>query len=120
MVLGKRKKRSATSWRITLSWEKKRGGRQYYYKSQRVEGKPVKIYVGSGNKGAEAERQDQERRLQQQRDKQHWETILFQVDQATRHTTELASFVTLLHKALLLSCGYYLHKGHEWRKRKTL
>lgn len=103
-----------------MSWEKKRGGCQYYYKSQRVDGKPVKIYVGSGNKGAEAERQDQERRLQQQRDKQHWETILFQVDQASHHTTELASLVTLLHKALLISCGYYLHKGHEWRKRKTL
>lgn len=102
-----------------MSWDKKRGKRQYYYQSQRVDGKPVKIYVGSGNKGAEAERQDQERRLQQQRDKQHWETILYQVDQATRHTMEVASLGTLLHKALLISCGYYLHKGHEWRRRKT-
>tara|TARA_R110002111_G_scaffold108086_1_gene166718 strand:- start:5816 stop:6124 length:309 start_codon:yes stop_codon:yes gene_type:complete len=100
-----------------MSWDQKNGKQKYYYRNKRVDGKPVKEYFGCGQKAAEAELRDQERRMKKQRDEQHWESRLFQVEQATCHTTELASFVTLVHSALLITSGYYLHKGHEWRKR---
>ncbi|QDT21393.1 hypothetical protein [Gimesia chilikensis] len=103
-----------------MSWDVKESGIAYFYRSERVNGKPTKIYVGRGRKGAEAEQQDRARRLQQQRDRQHWEAILFQSERATLDTAELASLVTLLHKAILINAGYYLHKGHEWRKRRAV
>lgn len=117
---GNRKKRIATLWRTTLSWDVKESGLAYFYRSRRVNGKPVKVYVGRGHKGVEAEHQDQERRLKQQRDQQYWETKLSQAEQAARHTAESASLVTLLHRALLINAGYYLHKGYEWRRRRAV
>lgn len=34
-----------------MGWDVKKGGRKYYYQSQRVDGKTVKIYKGPGKKG---------------------------------------------------------------------
>jgi hypothetical protein len=93
-----------------MGWDVKKGGRKYYYQSQRVDGKTVKIYKGPGKKGADAERQDQERRL---------ETKLHQIERASAPTAELGQLATALFKAILIIGGHYLHNGHEWRRRKS-
>ncbi len=102
-----------------MGWDVKKGGRKYYYQSQRVDGKTVKIYKGPGKKGTGAERQDQERRLKQQRDQQHWETKIHQIERASAPTAELGQLATALFKAILIISGHYLHNGHEWRRRKS-
>lgn len=101
-----------------MSWDRKsNSGRSYYYRNKRVDGRSVKVYVGSGPKGRKAAQLDEEERLQRRRDQQYWSTVLMQIEQAGAPLEQLVQMTTLLWKAVLVTSGYHLHKGHEWRRR---
>jgi hypothetical protein len=49
-----------------MGWEKRRG-KSYYYRKVWRDGRVVSLYCGGGARGVQAAREDQERRLAQQR-----------------------------------------------------
>src|SRR2546423_14374758 len=48
-----------------MGWEKRRG-KSYYYRKVWREGRVVSVYCGGGERGMQAAREDQQRRLAQQ------------------------------------------------------
>lgn len=103
-----------------MSWDEKQNtGRKYYYRNKRVDGRSVKEYVGGGAKGEEAALCDEQERLEQQLDRHHWLTVLTRVEIACEPCDELVRATTTLMRGVLVASGYYLHRGHEWRRRKS-
>ncbi|QDT66618.1 hypothetical protein [Calycomorphotria hydatis] len=102
-----------------MSWDRKSGThKSYYYRNKRVDGHRVKEYVGRGRLGEQAALNDEKQRLQRQLDRQYWDSRLARIDQAEKSLVELAQVTTILVRAIMVTCGYHLHKGHEWRKRR--
>ncbi len=101
-----------------MSWDRKSNGRKYYYRCKRVDGKAVKEYVGRGPRAEQAAVQDAEARIQKMLDQQHWMCRLARIETACEPLSGLLNASTLLTRSVLVVCGYYLHKGHEWRERK--
>ena len=101
-----------------MSWDRKPNtGKSYYYRNKRVDGRPVKEYVGRGAKGEQAAQRDEEERLQRQLDRQHWLVTLARVEEAGEPVKQLFEVTTRLTRSVLVAFGFYLHKGHEWRRR---
>jgi hypothetical protein len=100
----------------------KRGGRSYYYTAERVGGRVVKHYIGSGRVAAiaaqltatwRAERtaeRDAERAADRRARKE-----LADLDAALAPLDELAD---LLARAALLAAGFHRHHRGEWRRRR--
>ncbi|QGJ68706.1 Hypothetical protein PBC10988_3670 [Planctomycetales bacterium 10988] len=101
-----------------MSWDTKRNGKSYYYRNKRVDGRPVKEYLGSGKKAKAAAQEDCERRLQRVRDREYWDQQLSSFEEADQLLQQLSEGITLVFRAVLIREGFYLHKGHEWRKRR--
>lgn len=95
-----------------MGWEWRRS-QQYYYQFARIDGKPRRIYIGSGAIGRlhasiDAEVREQRRSEQQQR--QAWRNA----QRLLRDGIELARAVVA---ASLTLEGWYSHKG-QWRKAR--
>ncbi|MBR9803266.1 hypothetical protein GYB59_16955 [bacterium] len=103
-----------------MSWDRKpQTGRRYYYRNKRIDGRSVKEYVGRGPKADKAALRDEEVRLQQQRDHHYWDARIVQIERSGESLTQLVTLAKLLTRSVLIANGFYLHKGHEWRRRKT-
>ncbi len=101
-----------------MSWDKKATGKSYYYRNKWKDGKAVKEYIGRGPQAEQAAIQDAETRIQKQLDQQHWMCVMAQVETACEPLDGLITISTLLTRSVLVANGCYLHKGHEWRKRR--
>ena len=97
-------------------------GRRYYYQRERVNGRIVYTYYGSGPATplmAELDQLDRERRQQER-----WEAQM-----ARNEFTEVAAtpeaLTLLLEQAqseaarVLTEAGYHQHKRGEWRKKRV-
>jgi len=99
-----------------MAWETRPGGGRYYTRSRRVNGRVVREYVGSGEKGQQAALADAERRAE-------WEAerALIRAEQARARAidAELATLdrtVDVLTRGILLAAGFERYK-RQWRKR---
>jgi hypothetical protein len=101
-----------------MGWEK-RGNATYYYTAERVGGRVVKQYVGTGRVGAlaaqleantRAERTDAAEAERRARDE------LAALDAALVPLNKLAAAVTA---AALVAAGYHRPKRGPWRKRRA-
>lgn len=101
-----------------MGWEK-RGNRTYYYTAQRVGGRVVKRYVGTGTV---AELADQFETLTRQRleldalDRRQERDELAALDAALDPLNELADTLTA---AALVAAGFHRHHRGLWRKRRA-
>jgi hypothetical protein len=99
-----------------MSWDQKRkDGPRYYYESRRVDGRPVKRYVGTGPRAERQARLDEECRQQRQAQRQVFLGEMRRVAPAEDALKELRLLTDLLARATLLLAGYHEHKG-QWRK----
>lgn len=64
-----------------------------------------------------AAKDDEKKRLERQLGEQRWLTILTRMDGAREPIDSLVVAARLLTRSVLIVCGFYLHKGHEWRRR---
>jgi hypothetical protein len=97
-----------------MSWDKKKrgGGRGYFYKSVRVDGRAVKQYLGTGAEALEAARLVEGRRAARAAVRQ--EEI--RLSPADLLLDELEEWLGVLLRAHLILGGFYEHHG-EWRRR---
>jgi len=103
---------------MNMSWDRKTSTKSYYYRSRRVDGQSVKEYVGRGPKGEQAAQIDAQTRLQRINDHQHWDAELHRIEAASEEITILIQVARILALAISISCDCYLHRGHEWRRRR--
>src|SRR5262245_55043484 len=101
-----------------MPWTNRGGGRRYYYRSSRVNGRPTKVYVGYGNQ-AEAEAAEVETRKAERADRQRTLSAECKAhDEAVAPMDELCRLTDLLMKTHLVLAGYHQHDRGEWRRRR--
>ena len=96
-----------------MAWER-RGDKQVYYRSRRINGQVKKIYLGSGPRAqiaSEHDRLQQEEKSREQATRKLIEALDSQTDTLNQTTKTLV-------KAHLLLAGYHQHHRGEWRKRR--
>ena len=102
-----------------MPWEMV-GARRYYYRSERVAGRPVRRYIGTGPVAELAAAADDLRRLER--------AIAVQeekAEQARRHNAEsplleLCAVTDVLAQASLVAAGHYRHDRGPWRRRREV
>jgi hypothetical protein len=99
-----------------MTWQQV-GPRRYYYRNQRVAGRSVRRYVGTGPVAELAAAADDLRKL-----KRAVEAREQKAEQARWQTTQspllnLCTGANLLTKATLLCAGYHQHSRSSWRKK---
>jgi len=100
-----------------MAWEYRHGkAKKYYYKSRKVNGKVVKDYYGCGLTAELFAALDAERKLIRDQARLECE----RQDELDRQITEFCQAVDGIAIGLLVSRGYYRHKGNhsDWRKRR--
>lgn len=104
---------------IQMGW-KTRGGRSYYYQSERVGGRTVSRYVGIGEtaqaiaeiRGLEREtRVIEEAQARAKREKA--ERLAKRIARACRR-------LALVAEAMIEDAGYHRHNRGQWRRRRTM
>src|SRR5918995_771445 len=92
----------------------KRNGSLYYYRSERVDGRVRKVYLGSGRLAelwAEADRTERRRR---EEDRERGRAELGHLKALAAPLRELDERVEVLARACLVAAGYRRRKG-QWR-----
>jgi hypothetical protein len=101
-----------------MAWDTHRGGRQYYTRSRRVNGRVVREYVGGGDIGEVAAAADAMRRAQRRAQKDQLRAERARWRAADQLLLELSESVGLLARAALLAAGYYQHSRGAWRRKR--
>ncbi len=99
-----------------MSWDKKARGGKYYYRSRRVAGKAVKVYVGRGPAAELAARLDERERQNRQAGRAARLAGRTQLAVADLAFADARALVDLLVQATLVLSGFHLHRN-EWRRR---
>ena len=103
----------------TMSWERRRNGRLYYYRARSVGGKIIKEYLGRGPKAEQAAREDAEKRAQREAHQQHQQQRRREYEAMQLALAALGTECQNLVRASLLNAGYHQHDRGEWRKRRA-
>jgi hypothetical protein len=103
-----------------MSWDRKqRGGEQgYYYRSQRIDGRSRKIYVGKGPAAKQAAALDERQRQARQAARDAWQAEVVELAVADNALAELCERTELLASAVLLLQRFHCHHG-TWRCRRA-
>jgi hypothetical protein len=102
-----------------MVWSRKQRGAKtgYYYRSKRIAGKPVKLYVGRGAAAELAARLDERARQGRRAEREAWlaeQVRLAIADEAFGDARVLANL--LVHATLILG-GFHTHHGQMRRRR---
>jgi len=92
------------------------GSRRYYYRSQRVAGRPVRRYVGTGPVAELAAAADDLRKLEHAIAARE-----LKAEQTRRHQAEaplgaLCRLTDFLTRATFVTAGYHRHDRGAWRR----
>jgi hypothetical protein len=101
-----------------MGWDIHRGGRKYYTRSRRVQGRVVRRYVGAGDVGELAAAADACRRAQRQAQASELKAERARWQAAEQLLRELDAGVDLLAQAALLAAGFRQHDRGEWRRTR--
>jgi hypothetical protein len=100
-----------------VAWER-RASKRYYYRSERVGGRPVRRYVGAGG-GAAAElaaAADDLRRLEREIAAREGHAERERLREAEAALLELCEVSDIVARAALVGAGYHRHDRGEWRR----
>ena len=102
-----------------MAWEGRQDTKKrYYYRSRRLpDGRVVKTYHGTGNRGAQAAEADRLKRAEQSLQLQRHHALLDHIQQVAAPLVELCETCDVIVEAALLAVGYHRRKG-EWRERR--
>ncbi len=101
-----------------MAWENRRGVGRYFTRSERVGGRVVRHYIGTGPIAELAAREDARRRREREAkraalraERESWDAV---EDAAS---VAYATLGTLI-RAGLLARGFHQHNRGEWRRRR--
>jgi hypothetical protein len=103
-----------------MAWHEKQRGPEggYYYRSKRVNGRSVKMYVGRGPAAALIARLDECERQDRQAERAAFLAEGVRLAAADLAFADARSLVDPLVRAALILSGFHLHRGSEWRRRR--
>jgi hypothetical protein len=101
-----------------MGWEQ-RGGRWYYYTAERVGGRVVKQYVGTGRVAELAAELDAETREQRADEGESDRAARSDLDALAAALAPLNELADAVAAAALLAAGYHRHHRGPWRKRRV-
>ena len=101
-----------------MPWDRRRGGRRYFYRSQRdADGRPVRRYVGAGEAAERAAAEDLRRRQEGQAAKAEWESELAELLELDALVERFCRMSHLLVIAAMMDAGYEKMRRGHWRRR---
>ncbi len=99
-----------------MAMERRNAVTDYYYRKQRINGRVVSTYVGSGEEGRNRLQQENEaaalRKEEKAKQTHETEKLIAEIDQ-------LCADVDHVFDAALFQAGYRRHNRGEWRKQRT-
>src|SRR5262245_44971240 len=102
-----------------MPWHQQ-GTRTYYYRSVRIDGHPVRRYVGAGPAAELAAAVDELRRLNREIEARERQVEQARLREAEAPLLALCEGVELLTRAALVAAGYRRHDRGEWRFRRAI
>jgi hypothetical protein len=100
-----------------MAWEQ-RGNHRYYYRSRKIEGRVVNEYVGGGQAGMLAAREDESRRRTREAEQVALQADRDAFEAAAAAHDAFARSADALMTAALVAAGYHRHDRGQWRKRR--
>ena len=100
-----------------MPWEE-RGGRHYYYRSRRVEGRVCKEYFGTGPVADIVAQWDEQKRRGREEEAEALREERQRLEALEEPVKELCDTAETLARAALVAAGYRQHHRGEWRKRR--
>jgi hypothetical protein len=101
----------------TPMWATKQRGSEYFYRSVRIDGKPVKLYVGRGSDAKDAAEMLERGKAARQRERAIRRAEALRFTAAAEGLHRFRAMLLLLIRAGLLLAGYHEHRG-QWRRRR--
>jgi hypothetical protein len=96
-----------------MGWET-RGGKQYYYRATKIDGRVVKTYMGTGAAGEEAARADEAARAARVQEAVARHKHAEHLAEGTRLVVAVYELGKQAYADAMTRLGYHNHKG-EWR-----
>jgi hypothetical protein len=100
-----------------MPWREVGRGR-YYYRSRRVDGRPVKCYLGTGPAADLAAAADDLRRVERAVERDERKAEQARWESAVAPLLELCRAADLLARAALMLAGYRQHARSTWRRKR--
>ena len=97
-----------------MAWDN-RGGRRYFYRSQRIGGTVRRVYCGTGARGELVEQELAQAKALRDTDRQAVMDLEAKLTPLVALAEELEDGIDVLVQAVLQSNGYHEHKG-QWRR----
>jgi len=103
-----------------MSWETRRpNGPKYYVRAQKVRGRLVRQYIGTGPQAEAAAAADALRRAERQAEAEARRAERLRLQEADAPLQRLEEAMKLLIRATLVTNGFYQHGG-EWRRNNDI
>jgi hypothetical protein len=100
-----------------VAWER-RGGKLYYYQSEREDGRVRKRYIGAGEVAKMIAHADETIRRTRAERRERARTELEEARSLALAGAELHQAAEILARAEMVAAGYHRHKG-EWRMKRS-
>jgi hypothetical protein len=100
-----------------VAWER-RGGKLYYYQSEREDGRVRKRYIGAGEVAKMIAHADETIRRSRAERRERARTELEEARSLALAGAELHQAAEILARAEMVAAGYHRHKG-EWRMKRS-
>ena len=103
-----------------MGWERRRKGPNtgYYYRSVRINGRVVKVYLGRGSAGQEVAAEMEQKRLARHEAEAAVRNEESETADADRLAGELNDWADLLSAVWLITTGHHIHH-REWRRKRA-
>ena len=100
-----------------MAWER-RGGKLYYYQSEREDGRVRKRYIGAGEVAKMIAHADETIRRSRAERRERARAELEEARSLALAGAELHQAAEILARAEMVAAGYHRHKG-EWRMKRS-
>jgi hypothetical protein len=101
-----------------MAWERRHNGRLYYYRSHRRGRQVVKEYIGCGQTGEEAAKEDADHRAARAMHQQGEQLRRQECSRVNESLLALDVAAGAITEAALLAAGFHRHCRGHWRKRR--
>jgi hypothetical protein len=94
------------------------GNRRYYYRHPKVDGRPRRVYVGTGPAAELAAAVDELRRLKRAIERRQLAGERTRLEGAGAALEAVCARTDVLARAALTAAGYHRHQRGAWRRRR--
>ena len=101
-----------------MAWQMRGGGRRYYTRSARRNGRVKRLYVGAGDVGEAAAAADRDRRATRDAERESMRSTFSHLAEVDAQVAVLCEAAETAARAWLLLGGYRRHDRGAWRRRR--